>query len=271
MDKKTPTRQTPNRQAPDRRAPKKKAARKRSKAPLIIIVIILIALIAVGMYLVEKYTPTKERADLSEYFGVTSADEVVIIRNHVIVDDMAKDINGHLYVSYPMVHDTLNDRFYVDQEGLLLYARDQSEILVNIAEQTSSYTENLYENGTVTQTEVPFVCAPAGLIDGELYLSLEFVQQFTPLDFSYYEEPSRIVLTTDFGTVKQAVVAKETALREKGGIKSPEFNKEMWSLASMTFYNLTILMPRCTRLDQMQCHRYPSLLLYSSYSCFERC
>ncbi|MBQ6442307.1 MAG: SH3 domain-containing protein [Lachnospiraceae bacterium] len=226
MDKRTPTRQTPtkqtpNRQAHDRRAPKRKAVRKKSKAPLIIIVIILIALIAVAMVLMEKYTPTKERADLSDYFGITSPEEVVIIRNHAIMDQRARDINGHLYVSYPMVHDTLNDRFYVDQEGLLLYAKDQSEILVNIAEQTSSYTENFYENGEVTQTEVPFVCAPAGLIDGELYLSLEFVQQFTPFDFSYYEEPSRIVLTTDYGTVKEAAATKDTALREKGGIKSP--------------------------------------------------
>ena len=185
------------------------------------IVIILIILIAVGMFFVEKYTPTKERADLSEYFGVTSSDEVVIIRNHAIIDDTAKNINDHLYVPYSMVHDTLNDRFYVDQEGLLLYAKNSSEIVINIAEQTTGYTENIYENGTVTQTEVPFVCAPAGLIDGELYLSLEFVQQFTPFDFSYYEEPSRIVLTTDFGTVKEAAVKKDTALREKGGIKSP--------------------------------------------------
>lgn len=185
------------------------------------IVIILIILIAVGMFFVEKYTPTKERADLSEYFGVTSSDEVVIIRNHAIIDDTAKNINDHLYVPYSMVHDTLNDRFYVDQEGLLLYAKNSSEIVINIAEQTTGYTENIYENGTVTQTEIPFVCAPAGLIDGELYLSLEFVQQFTPFDFSYYEEPSRIVLTTDFGTVKEAAVKKDTALREKGGIKSP--------------------------------------------------
>ena len=227
MEQKTPnrqnaSRQASNRQSPNRHTPKRKAARKRSKAPLIvIIVIILIVLIAMGMYFVEKYTPTKERVDLGEYFGVTSPDEVLVIRNHVLVEDTAKNIGDHIYVPYSMVHDSLNDRFYVDQEGLLLYERNASEILINIAEQTAGYTENIYENGTVTQTEVPFVCAPAGLIDGELYLSLEFVQQFTPLDFTYYEEPARIVLTTDYGTVKKAEVTKDTALREKGGIKSP--------------------------------------------------
>ncbi len=178
-------------------------------------------MIAIGMYLLEKYTPTKERADLNEYFGVSSPEEVVIVRNRNIMEETARNINGHLYVSYPMVHKTLNDRFYVDQEGLLLYAMDRKEILVNIANQTPSYTENIYENGTVTQNEVPFVCAPAGLIDDELYLSLEFVQQFTPLDFSYYEEPDRVVMTTDYGTVKEAVAEKDTVLREKGGIKSP--------------------------------------------------
>lgn len=206
----------------NRRPVRRKAVKKRSKAPLVIlIVIILIVLIAVGMYLLEKYTPTKERADLNEYFGVTSPEEVVIIRDRNVMDETARNINGHLYVSYPMVYNTLNDRFYVDQEGLLLYAMDTKEILINIANQTASYTENVYENGTVTQNEVPFVCAPAGLIDDELYLSLEFVQQFTPLDFSYYEEPSRVVMTTDYGTVKEAAVKKDTALREKGGIKSP--------------------------------------------------
>ncbi len=231
MDQKTPnrqkasrqavSRQTTNRQTSSGRAPKRKAARKRSKAPLVVaIVIIWIILIAVGMFFVEKYTPTKERADLSEYFGVTSSDEVVIIRNHAIIDDTAKNINDHLYVPYSMVHDTLNDRFYVDQEGLLLYAKNSSEIVINIAEQTTGYTENIYENGTVTQTEVPFVCAPAGLIDGELYLSLEFVQQFTPLDFTYYEEPSRIVLTTDFGTVKEAAVKRILRCVKRAGSKA---------------------------------------------------
>jgi len=206
----------------NRRSTRRRAARKRSKAPLIILIaIILIVMIAIGMYLLEKYTPTKERADLNEYFGVSSPEEVVIVRNRNIMEETARNINGHLYVSYPMVHKTLNDRFYVDQEGLLLYAMDRKEILVNIANQTPSYTENIYENGTVTQNEVPFVCAPAGLIDDELYLSLEFVQQFTPLDFSYYEEPDRVVMTTDYGTVKEAVAEKDTVLREKGGIKSP--------------------------------------------------
>lgn len=205
----------------NRRSTRRRAAKKRSKAPLIILIaIILIVMIAIGMYLLEKYTPTKERADLNEYFGVSSPEEVVIVRNRNIMEETARNINGHLYVSYPMVQ-TLNDRFYVDQEGLLLYAMDRKEILVNIANQTPSYTENIYENGTVTQNEVPFVCAPAGLIDDELYLSLEFVQQFTPLDFSYYEEPDRVVMTTDYGTVKEAVAEKDTVLREKGGIKSP--------------------------------------------------
>ena len=45
-----------------------------------------------------------------------------------------------------------------------------------------------------------------------------------------------------------------------------KFNKEICSLASM---NLTILMPQHTRLDQMQCHCYPSLPLYSKYSYFK--
>ena len=206
----------------NRRPVRRKPVKKRSKAPLVIIfVIILIVLIAIGMYLVEKYTPSKERVDLNEYFGITSPEEVVIIRDRNILDEKGRNINGHLYVSYLMAHNTLNKRFYADQEGLLLYAMDTKEILVNIADQTPSYTENVYENGTVTQNEVPFVCVPAVQIDGELYLSLEFMEQFPPLDYSGYEEPTRIVMTTDYGTIRESVVENDTPLREKGGIKSP--------------------------------------------------
>ena len=87
---------------------------KKKALPVFAVLGIIILIIAIMFLskLVQKYTPTKERQDLSEYYHITDEDQTAIIFNNDLVDEQAKQINGHIYLDYQFVHNMLNERFY---------------------------------------------------------------------------------------------------------------------------------------------------------------
>ena len=182
----------------------------------IVVVIVLVVLIALGMvawrYYQEHFVPTKERAELTEYFQVTDEKGIIIIEDDKVRDGEAFMQGGKIYLSYSLVHD-LNDRFYLDEnEGLLLYCTDQSLISFDIHDCEDHY----YVDHQPVATEYPVLLEE----DGELSLALEFADLYLTQDIRYYEDPSRLVITTDFEPVTVQEAVRDTAIRIRGGIKS---------------------------------------------------
>ncbi len=90
---------------------------KRKAKPVIIaagIVVILIFVMLVTA-LVKKYTPSKEKANLKDYFGIETQEEVAIIWNQEMMKDKAFVDNKHVYISYDFVREHINSRFYFDK------------------------------------------------------------------------------------------------------------------------------------------------------------
>lgn len=174
-----------------------------------IVVVILAALISM---VVKKYTPTKERADLQEYYHIEGEEDMALILDRQLLEEKAKFWDGHVYLDYAAVRQYLNERFYWDaNENILRYTTDSDVISVNAGE------KNYMIGKKVNNTEYTIV-----RVDGEaVYLALEFVQQYTNLDFSVHSEPNRVQITSVWGKVSRAVVKKNTAIRVLGGIKSP--------------------------------------------------
>lgn len=176
-----------------------------------VIFIVVVGLIAVCTALVQRYTPTKDRADLQAYYGLTDAQDMAIILNNQMTGQVCRYIDGHAYLSYEFVHDRLNQRFYWDSnENILRYTTPSDVISVNAG--SSEYTvtkEANRENYTIVR------------VDGEdVYLAVDFVQKYTNLEFTLHENPNRLILTSEWGDILTASVKKNTAIREKGGIKS---------------------------------------------------
>lgn len=186
-----------------------------------ILIIIAVVLVIVGLLLYEKYRPTKERADLYEYFGITEADDVAVIRDREKTSYFGKLVDGHVYLPYETVHDSINDRFYIDQDGLLLYTFNQAELSYNLEAGGNDCLIQRFEGGSVTEETLHFEAQPVKYLNDKFYLELDFVKQYSPIEYTYYEEPSRIMLTTSFREIAVTPVTKDTAIREKGGIKSP--------------------------------------------------
>lgn len=97
----------------------------------------------------------------------------------------------------------LNERFYVDHnEKLLLYTLPEETVQIGIGEQTADgYTAAVEQ-------------------DGDVWLALDYVKQYSDFNYALYTEPNRVVLTTNWDTLQSAELKKNTALRVRGGVKS---------------------------------------------------
>lgn len=181
----------------------------------VLIVLALIVIVIAGIcisFLIKKYSPTDERMDLSEYYNITAEDQSSIVLNREVLDTKATIIDGYLYVDYQFVHDILNPTFYWDaNENILFYSTAEHLITVYAEGTTYLETKNTVDYGRT----IVKATADSALID------LEFVKQYSDFTYTYYENPSRIVLNNTWGEVDTATVKKASAVRLKGGIKSP--------------------------------------------------
>lgn len=177
----------------------------------IILIIVVILFMLLGK-LIEKYTPSDERQELSEYYQMSSADEVALILNNEVLPVQGRMIDGNVYVDFDTVHNLINDRFYWDaNENKLLYTT-ATDLISADAESTTYYvTKNAMNSDHI------IVKADAATA----YIALDFVKQYSDISYTVYESPNRVVLTNAWGDYTVASAKKDTELRYQGGIKSP--------------------------------------------------
>lgn len=186
--------------------------RVKQSAILAAAVIVIIILVLIIGKIIQKYTPTKEEMDLYEYFGVTEQSSAAIVLNHEIIPQQAVIKDGMLYVDYDTLKEVFNSRFYWDtNENLLLYTTPSDVISAPASGKEYYITkEKKSEKYTIV------------FADGETaYIALEYVKKFTDMDYRFYEDPDRIVVTSDWSDASVIPVKKDTQIRVKGGIKSP--------------------------------------------------
>ncbi len=181
----------------------------------IIVAFVLIVIIAGFMVLgniIEKYTPTDERMDLYTYFDVSKDEDVVIILQDEISEDRAVMQDGNIYISYEMVKNLFNQRFYWDASVSMMIYTTATEVY-KIPLNSKSYAIN--------NEEVHEEYEVAKKIDEELYLSADFVERYSDFNYNYYENPKRIAIIYKWEDVEYVDIAKEGEIRNLGGIKSP--------------------------------------------------
>lgn len=176
-----------------------------------ILIGVVILLMLCGNFL-KRYIPTKETEDLSEYYGLTSEEEMGIVLNDVLLEAKGIYVDGKAYLDYQTIHDNINERFYWDaNENVLLYTTPSDLITVNAG-------ENRY---FVTKAETATDYTIARVDADQLYIALDFVQQYTNMTYDYFENPNRVTIVTEAGDKQITTAQKKTEIRRKGGIKSP--------------------------------------------------
>lgn len=177
-----------------------------------VIFVIVIGLIAVLTMVIQKYIPSNDPSDLKSYYCLKEEDDIAVVFNNTITGEVCKYWDGHVYMTYEYVHDTLNERFYWDgNENILRYTTPSDLISVNAG-------SNQFTVGkSPSQEAYTIVKVDADVV----YLALDFVQKYTNIDFTVHENPNRLLIYDTWGSIQQADLKKDSEIREKGGIKSP--------------------------------------------------
>ena len=114
---------------------------KKNHVPVLVAValIVVVVLIGVSTGLLERYSYSKERADLNAYFNVSGGEETAIIYNDERIEEDAIYRDGHVYFPFSFVDQNLNNHFYYDMsEQQLLFTTDSA--LLSTAIGSTDYT-----------------------------------------------------------------------------------------------------------------------------------
>ncbi len=198
----------------------RKRKKKKGGSPIAaVILMILVLVIAFGAKLfLDRYSYSRETADLAEQFAIQGEDDVPIIWGDTLSEIRAKRIDGVDYMALDDVKSGLNSRFYygvqnaADTTGMILYCLPTTKLQVQIGSQ-----EVLADDGS-SQT---YSYIPACNVDGVIYLALDFVKEYTNFTMTAFENPHRLQIDTEGETKTVATIARKTQIRTSGGIKSP--------------------------------------------------
>ncbi len=201
---------------------KKKVQHRRKKrsrmpyipAPVLIAagVISLILVIILGINLFNKFSPSKEQLALNDYYKMSNDTQVAITLDNTVSDSYGILIGDQVYLDYHFVHDVLNTRFYWDaNENILLYTTANDVI-------SAKADENRYYIGK-SSADYNQVIVKASA--DSAWINIDFVSKYTNIDFTYYENPSRVVITSKWDDITISTLKAKTEIRYENNIKSP--------------------------------------------------
>lgn len=185
--------------------------------PFLIALLLILAIggALAGGFLYKKYSYTKEEMELEEYFGVSGEKKAIILQDERIADT-ALLRNGVLYFTMETVKEYLNDMFYADEnEGVLLYTDAEKTTSVVFGDSGYTVTDGL--GNSEGRKEAGY---PAAFIEGgTLYVAADYVKKFANFSCDVFDW--QVQLYTEWGTRQTATIKKDTAVRYRGGVKSP--------------------------------------------------
>ena len=178
---------------------------------VLVLIVIIILFMLLGR-LIEKYTPSKEHQELSEYYGLASDDSVALIFNNEVLSVQGRLIDGNVYLDFETVHDKINSRFFWDaNENKLLYTT-ATDLISADAESTTYYVTK--DARTLDHTIVKADASTA-------YIAIDFVKQYSDFDYTVYDQPNRVVLTNQSRNPRSCAIRAASRVRF-----SPTLQKE---------------------------------------------
>ena len=191
---------------------RRKKRRRTNKVLIAILLFVIIAMVGACTLVWIKYGPTNERYDLNKYFGVEKESELGITVNNEVMEMKGLRIDNTVYIPYEIVRDYLNGRFYFDSnENILLYTLEDAIVRTDVGSKTYTIAKEEYtEDYAILKTE-----------GHAAYIAIDFVKEYTDLDYIVYEQPGRVMIGTDFEERVVADVKRNTEVRLRGGVKSP--------------------------------------------------
>ncbi len=198
-----------------------------------VIAVIALIILAVGN-MIEKNTPSKKLAGEDEinklfllYDGYTEDEEgfhfdnavkaadnqaAIILQNRLVRDRALIDENGQIYLDVEFVQDSLNARFYWDNnENILIYTTPTDVIKAEVGSMDYYVTKvKNTMNYVIVKTE-----------GQKVYVALDYVKQYSNIETAFYEMPNRLCITNEWNVTADAAVLKSgDKVRVSDSIKS---------------------------------------------------
>lgn len=187
----------------------KKKKKKFVPAIVAFLLIVIIGGAAAAKVLYDKYSYSKERVDMDAFYQVSGTESAIILQDEM-VDEKAVVKDGICYFDLDTVHKYMNEVFYVDlSENLLLYTSALETVRVNLGESTYTTADGAKDLG----------CTIAYVENETVYVAADFVKLYTNYSYDIYDR--HVQVYTQWGSKETASVEKDTAVRERGGVKSP--------------------------------------------------
>ncbi len=198
-----------------RRRPKRRQRRRNPQMIPVLVAVVLILVTGggiIGKMLYDKYSPSREQADLNEYFHLENEQEIAVILNDTMLEDKGRLLDGRVYLNVETVYQYLNSRFYWDaSENTYLYALPTE--LVSAAVGSSDYTV-----AKAKQNEGYVILRADG---NDIFVALDFVNKYTNFIYEYWENPNHVHIIDEYGSRDVVTAQKRAQVRYQAGIKSP--------------------------------------------------
>lgn len=185
--------------------------KKNTKVFILVAAALILIGIVVGIFLFRKFSPSKEHMKLTDYFKMEKNDVKVVLEGEILdVDALYQD--KQVYLNIDMIKERLNSRFYWDRnESILLYTTPNAVISAEPG------SKDCYKNNSKISRDYEIV-----RVDAEkVYVALDYVKEYTALEYKVYSDPTRIVISNIFGEEMDYIKTNsECALRYQPDIKS---------------------------------------------------
>lgn len=172
---------------------KRKKKKQDSYVRFIWILIALAAAAAVISLCLQKLLPSRERQDTAAYFSITDGNKLGLSVDGTVVEDGARLIGDSVCVSLDTAMTTINRRLYLDES--------EGRLCVTTPTVFRSFTyDELVSSGDMIR-------------EGDTrYLTLAFLETWTDMTCTRYEDPGYLFIRTDF-KYEQVSAVKDGVIR----------------------------------------------------------
>lgn len=182
---------------------------------IIAIIIVLVLGIGIGAFMIKKYTPGTERADLYSYFNTTVEDEVLyptIVMQDEIIEAKAFLSEGNYYLGLDVIKEYINEKFYWDSNEEVLIITTANEV-TKVLPDSSIY----YVDGAKQEFDKQIIKIDS---NGTVYIDVAFVKMYSEMNYIISESPNRIWIQNKWGETNLATVDEDSQIRYRAGVKS---------------------------------------------------
>lgn len=178
---------------------------KRKVTVILIILAILGIVSSAGVIIFKKVAPSFTQRPMNEQYKL-GEEEALVVLNGRPVEERGRLINNVVYIPVSMASTSMNERIYWDDKENILSLATSGGLITIHADDSLRYT--IGRENTESEYQILYQ-------DGDmLYVAMDFISQYSRINYTWAQNPNRIVVQADFEEPHTfAVLADEVRLR----------------------------------------------------------